>query len=247
MRRIILGFKIYFSGIKFWLSQKSLLRLSIIPFILDFICLAAGLSFVLMKLPAVISHLVHKPELWYQYIYYYLVYIFTALILFLITLFVVSIVANFIAFPFNDLLSQKTLLLKSALSERERSVGGWLKHTQHNLIAMAKKTLVLLVVACLLIVAALIPGVGIFAAFISLLLMSYELCDYSFDHFQLTFAQRWQLVRQHFFELIGFSLALGLTSSIPVLNILILPGGVVAAALLVAEIRGRGIFERSHT
>src|SRR5690242_14375519 len=103
MIKIARGFHLYFSGLGFWFHRKSLLRLSIIPFILDFICISLGLTFTAIKLPLAVSYLVSKPSVWYQYFLYYFIFALTGLTLFFLTIFVVSVLANLIAFPFNDL------------------------------------------------------------------------------------------------------------------------------------------------
>ena len=97
MIKIARGFHLYFSGIGYWFQKKPLLWLSIVPFILDAICLSAGLTFTALKLPLAVSYLLAKPSIWYQYFLYYFVFVITGLTLFFLAIFVVSIFANLLA------------------------------------------------------------------------------------------------------------------------------------------------------
>src|SRR5205807_207024 len=100
----------------------------------------------ILKIPEIVAHLVHKPELWYQFIWYYFILILTSLSLFFIVIFIVFIFANLLAFPFNDLLAEKTLALNSALPEKKAGLKSWASKSVKNMNAMFKKTLIMLVV-----------------------------------------------------------------------------------------------------
>jgi CysZ protein len=247
MRSFVRGFSGYFAGLRFWMRTRSLFALSLIPLILNMVLFAAGLVFAISKIPEVVAYVVHKPEVWHQYVLYYFVLILTALTFFILTLFTVTVVANFIAFPFNDKLAEKTLMLTGALETHPITFKGWLRGSAKNMAAMLKKALFLLVIAGVLLFAALIPGLGLIAGFIGVFLITFDILDYSFDHFHLSFQERMRFIRGHFLEMLGFTFALGLTTAIPVLNMLMLPGSVVSGARLVADIKKRSpSIERSH-
>jgi uncharacterized protein involved in cysteine biosynthesis len=250
MTRIASGFSIYFRGMKLWATQRELLRLSAIPFFIDLVCLALGFYFTITRLPGVVAKIVHAPELWYQYVFYYLVLLITSLSLFFIVIFVVFIFANLLTFPFNDLLAERTLRILSAFPEGETNNGrlrSWLRKSVTNSSAMAKKTLILLIVGGVMMVSTLLPGLGFLAALVGVFLMAFDRVDSSFDHFQWPLRRRIDFVKEHFLEMIGFAGALGLTTAIPVINILVMSGSVVAGATLVAHLtKGESKLERSH-
>jgi CysZ protein len=214
------------------------LRLSIIPFFIYLICLVAGITFAIAKLPETVRFVIAPPQVWYQYILYYALMVLTAVAFFFITLFVSSVVGNLVAFPFNDALSEKTLLMTNSLVESKWEFRTWVSKSVKNLGAMARKAMVLLIAGGLLFFAALIPGLGVVAGAIGIFIMAVDLMDFTFDHFQMSFSERKAFVRSNLPEMIGFTGGLALTMTIPIVNMLALPGSVVAAAWLFSKIKG---------
>jgi CysZ protein len=238
MRRFLFGFATYFRGLKTWLSHRSLLKLSIIPFFLDLLGLVVGIYYTLTHFEKITAHFVHRPEFWYQFIVYYLILAIAALSLFFIVLFLVFIVANLVALPFNDLLAEKTLSLHNALPiVRENGSRARVSKSLRNMGAMLKKLPILVVAGLFMTVAAFVPGLGILAAMLGVFLMAMDRIDYASDHHQLSFKERMGFVRRNFPEMVGFAAALGFTTALPFFNILLMPGGVVAGAILFAELR----------
>jgi CysZ protein len=216
-----------------------------IPIIINFVFLVSGFIFSINHVGEIVEKIVSDPHFWYQYVLYYILYVVTFLSLFLIILFVVLTAANLLAFPFNSLLAEKAIHIhKQSPKERAR----WIKKTWSNLGALLRRTLIFLIVGGVLILATLIPGLGVIGAAIGIFLLAYDRLDYGFDHYGLTFEARKKFVREHFLEVLGFAVGLGLTSSIPVVNILAQPGGVVAGSLLVVKLTGRDpLLERPHS
>lgn len=245
MKNFIVGFNKYFTGIGFWMKNSSLLRLSIIPLILNFVFLVGGFVFSLNYLPDVVNRIISAPHIWYQYILYYFVVMLTAVSLFILVFFVVFIMANLLAFPFNGIIAERALKIHEPLERPKHPV---LKQLRINFLAMTRRTFVFLIIAIILACAALIPGLGVVGAGIGVFLMAYDRLDYGFDHFVLPFDQRMRFVKANFGEILGFAAGFGLTAMIPVINILIQPGSVVAGALLVSEIKRReSSVEGTHT
>jgi len=245
MKKFKYGFQSYFVGFGYWMKNSSLLRLSIIPVAINFVFLVAGFIFSINHVGEIVEKIISSPQFWYQYILYYILYALTFLSLFLIILFIVLTAANLLAFPFNSLLAEKAIHIHEP-SPKEKT--RWLKKTWTNLGALFRRTLVFLTVGGLLIVATLIPGLGVIGAAIGIFLLAYDRLDYGFDHYGLHVDLRKKFVRENFWEVLGFAAGLGLTSSIPVVNILAQPGGVVAGALMVAKLTGRdSSLERTHS
>jgi CysZ protein len=241
IRRVVSGFSTYFEGLRFWTSSRPLLRLSVVPFFIYLFSVVAGLSFALSKIPEAVKFVVSSPQAWYQYIFYYALMALTALAFFFITLFVSSVIGNLVAFPFNDALAEKTLLLTKALPETKWQFKGWVSKSLKNLGAMLRKAMVLLIVGGLLLFAALLPGLGLIAGAIGIFIMAVDIMDFTFDHFQMTFGERKNFIRSYLPEMIGFTGALALTMAIPIINMLALPGSVVAAAWLFSKIKSPGL------
>lgn len=238
MSRFLLGFTTYFHGLKTWLGSGTLLRLSVIPFLLDAICLTVGLYYTLTHIGAIVGLFLHRPEIWYQFILYYSVYAVTALSLFFLVIFFVIIFANLIVFPINDKLAENTLRIEGVVLETPKGAREWVGKSMRNTFAMVEKAAVLLGAGSILTVGALlIPGFGFIAAAAGVLLISIDRIDYACDHYQMTFGARVVFIRENLAEIVGFSAALGLTTAIPFVNVLLMPGGVVAGACLVAKLK----------
>jgi len=75
--------------------------------------------------------------------------------------------------------------------------------------------------------------VGIFlSGFISLLLLTLQFMDFPFEIERLSFSQQLHFFFHSFFAWIGFGLAISCLLTIPLLNLLVLPVGVIGASLL---------------
>lgn len=244
MRKFAKGFQHYFLGLSFWTKNSSLLRLSIVPLILNFIFLVAGFVFSLNRLPELVNKIISIPEFWYQYILYYAVLLITALSLFLIVFFLTFVLANLVAFPFNGIIAERALKIHEPVSGTTHPA---LKKAQINFAAMVRRTIVFLIIGVVLAFASLIPGLGIVGAGIGVFLMAYDRLDYGFDHFAWSFNERREFIKAHFGEFLGFAAGFGLTATIPVINILIQPGSVVSGALLVRELAAPSVTRRDSS
>jgi len=239
MKRFLYGFAVYFRGLKLWLSHRSLIKLSLIPFLLDFLCLGFGLYFTVTRFSEITSRFVHHPERWYGFVLYYIELGIAAFSLFFIVLFLSFIFANLIAIPFNDLLAERTLRIHGASPALQQGSKAWAAKSFKNMGALLRKLPILIVAGAIMTFAAFIPGLGFIAAMIGVFLMAVDRLDYASDQHQLSFKERVQFVRSNFSEVAGFAAALGLTTALPLFNILLMPGGVVAGSLLFADLRSK--------
>lgn len=240
MSRFLFGFATYFGGLRTWLRHGSLLRLSIVPFVLDAICLTVGLYYTLTHVGAIVALILHRPEVWYQFILYYSAYAITALSLFFLVIFFVIIFANLIVFPINDRLAETTLRIEGVSLDGPKGAREWVGKSMRNTFAMLEKAAVLLGAGSLLTLGAfLIPGFGLIAAAMGIFLISIDRIDYACDQYQMTFGMRVAFIRENLSEIAGFSVGLGITTALPFINVLLMPGGVVAGASLVAKLKAR--------
>jgi CysZ protein len=67
--------------------------------------------------------------------------------------------------------------------------------------------------------------------------IAWDMCDYPLSVQGLRVADRVRLIARHWSAVLGFSLALALAALVPCLPLLLLPGGVVGATRLVAELQ----------
>jgi uncharacterized protein involved in cysteine biosynthesis len=72
--------------------------------------------------------------------------------------------------------------------------------------------------------------------------------DYAFDHFGDTLNARIHFIKSNMGTILGFCVGLGLTSMSPVINFLLIPAHVSAAAIMVGQIkRAEKTVEGSHS
>lgn len=238
MNSFLTGFFIYFRGLRTWLGSAALLRLSVIPFLLDAICLFLGLYYAMTHVGRVVATFLHAPEHWYQFILYYLAYALTGLTLFFLVVFFVVIFANLIVFPINDRLAETTLRLEGIELAGPCGAREWAGKSIRNTLVMLEKASILLGVGSLFTLGAfVIPGFAVIAAAAGVLLVAIDRMDYACDLYQMTFGARLHLIRQNFGMIAGFTAGLALTTAIPFVNVLLMPGGVVAGTCLVARLR----------
>lgn len=241
------GLATYFSGIQAGLTQGDLLRLTLIPFVIDCLCLVASLFYAFSHLSEVVTHVLHQPETWYQYFLYTALYLVTAVGMLFLAVFVAMIFANLLAFPFNDMLAERTLSKAKALPMTPRTVKNRLKKSFRNIAAMLKKTFLLLLFAASFALLGLIPGLAIVGAGLSVFILAWDRLDYSFDQYEMTLGQRIDFIREHFTEILGFSFGLGLVTAVPVINILVLPASVVAGAQLIARLKVQNVVDANSS
>lgn len=224
MQRVLLGFRTYFAGLAFWLKTPSLVRLSLVPLLIDGILFGAGLYSLWRFLPAVLP-VIRQPVL------YYIAAVVVGAAAFMAMVIVVFLLAKIIALPFHDALSEKTLRLEGTLAANETS-----GFSTRNIFVAVKKLFIFLPLALFLFVMGFVPFIGQVAAFLGLLVLTYDILDYSFDHKRLSLKQRLSFFTQHLPEFTGFALALGLTFLVPLLNFFILPGSIIAGSRLYAHL-----------
>jgi CysZ protein len=179
---------------------------------------------------------------WYQQVLYYLLLLVAAVLLSVLFFFVLTRVASALAFPFNDLVSQKT----------EEIVRGTFHDSSFSVLQLAKDSarsighsfkvlgiyLTLMIGALSLV---LIPGVGaplsaVACALISSYMFAYEYLGYPMDRRRFTWKEKQSFLRSRFKSVIGFGLGNLVVASIPFLNLLFIPAAVVGGTLLYIDL-----------
>lgn len=234
--KIIFGFQSFVNGLRFWWAHKNLVALSIVPIFLHICCITLSLYWSASNIKTVMDHLLKAPEIWYQYLYYYPVLVIIGAAMLLATFVVASLAGNLINIPFYDVLAEKTLKLNGQLVE-ESGLRPWAAKAARNFRAMLKRTVLIIVLSILLFIVGLFPFLGAVVGPISILILATDIMDYSFDHLDLSFSQRIQFVRTHFWQVTGFASGVGLTTLVPVINFFVMPGQVVAGTKMVAEVK----------
>ena len=240
MRRIAFGFIQFFDGLRFWFKTPALLRISVVPVFIDAVFFGMALYYGIGKFSNVMAATALQPNgVWHSVLYYITAAAVLVGIILLVTV-MVLIAANLVAFPFHDLVAEKTLRLTGLLPARdEKDFRQKTRDFLKNGFVGLRKAFFFTMLGLFLFIASFFPGINIVATLIGLLILSYDMADYSFDHMTLSLGQRFQLFMRNFLEFFGFSLALGLTFAIPVINFIAIPGSIVAAGRMLSLLQQR--------
>lgn len=239
--QFLFGFSAPFVGALMIARQRSLFRLSILPFVFTVfifvVGLALGLPFITKLVQpftqGLLSFLGFKtsggPGATLALIFPFLIWPALALSLIFILLNITRLVAS----PFYALLAEKVLRNSGALSNEKLSVVERFKISLRQTRASLLKTAFFLAMGLVLALVSFIPGAGILTGFCILILLAYDVIDYSLEALTWPLRKRIEFFREHFAVFIGLGISLGLAFLIPGLNFFVLPAAVCGAGDLV--------------
>lgn len=235
----LIGFRTLFVGLKLIRSESKILKLAIIPFIIDFLVLALtffwGSSKISDWVKGGMSWLFPEMSGFWEGLIYYPVYVLAWLVFIVMLFFLGYIVAALIAAPFNSLLAEKTLMHLGVIQKEPFSFQRWVKISIKMLWAALLKTFVFLGLGLIFFGVSFIPVVGLIATLGIVLVMAFDSADYSFEILEYPLGRRFHFFNKNFFYFLGSATALGLTLLVPGLSFLLLPVAVVGHAELVAK------------
>lgn len=156
------------------------------------------------------------------------------ILILVVVMYAFSIVANFIASPFNGLLAEKT---EELLTGREvagfETIGQALVSFPKSLLREVSKLLYYLPLALVVLIISFIPGINLAAPVLWFLLgawmMAIQYCDFPMDNHQRSFAQMKQAIRVQRLTSLGFGSGVMVGTMIPVVNFFIMPAAVCGA------------------
>ncbi|MBI3019225.1 MAG: EI24 domain-containing protein [Deltaproteobacteria bacterium] len=225
------GFMAPFQGIRFLFQHASLLRLALIPLLLNLLLFIALGSLLYAKFGYFLSLIITRPEQWYWLILYYVVALLAMLLILVIGTFILCLIGNIIAAPFHEWMCEKTkeiLVGKNIPS----SLPLW-QETKRILSIQCKKLLLLLVLEIFILLLVLIPGIGAFlSGGLTLILLAFQFLDFPLGTDRLALSSQFKNFLTHPLAWLGFGCGLSLMLAIPLANIAVLPSGVIGASLL---------------
>ncbi len=174
-----------------------------------------------------------------------LLWVLFALTLAIVVLFGFSILANFIAAPFNGPLSAAA---ERKLTGRNPPEGGTLiealKGVLPALIDQLRKLLYFALLAIPLLLLTLVPGVNLLTPFLWPLLgawmLALEYNDYPMGNHGIDFRAQREQVRKERWRNLGFGAATLAATLIPLVNFLVMPAAVCGATAMWVARRGQG-------
>lgn len=230
---LIYGFKSYFSAFKTLLTTPALLRLSILPTLVNLVILIAVFSIGYYQYGNLVDYFRPQDPAWWQTLLYWLTLV-TLPLLFLVILFYAFVtVACIVASPFLELLASKYL---STLDPE-----GSYKFDFPFLKTMweeSKKIISLLLIAIIALPLNFIPVVGqVLYYLVSVLMFAFEFLDYPMSISSWPFKKRYKALFGNLLISIGLGSAITITFIIPIIGFFCLPVSTIAATKIFYEMK----------
>ncbi|GAB2655015.1 sulfate transporter CysZ [Vibrio panuliri] len=226
------GFGYFAHGIELALSP-GIRRFVLLPLLANIILVGGALFYLFSHLDSWIEQwLGQLPEFlsWLSYILWPLL-VLTILATFS---YFFSTLANFIAAPFNGLLAEKVEEYLTGQRVNDDGILAVVKDTPRILAREWRKLLYVLPKAIGLFLLLLIPALGqtvgpflwfIFTAW----MLAIQYCDYPFDNHKISFNDMRYNLKQKQGKAYGFGVLVSLFTTIPILNLIVMPVAVCGA------------------
>ncbi len=241
LAKFIAGFFTPLKGAILIVEHQSLRRLALLPFLITLVVfvfgLAIGLPLITMYVTPFTKTLLgwmgwragSTPGEWLTTILPFLIWPALALAL----VYILLTFTRLIAAPLYSLLAERVLMRQGVLEEENYDTIQWVKRQARTARASLIKAAMFLVLGVILGLLSFIPGLGLFTSFAFLVLLAYDVVDYSLEAVGWTTAKRVEFFRQHLAVFFGLGVSLGLVFLLPGLNFFVLPAAVAGGADLV--------------
>jgi CysZ protein len=237
----------FHSGLLFWLRgwghllrRRRLLAAAAAPITISTGAAAATVWLLWTHLPHWVHTLVSWVGLrpgWTHEIFYYPLLVSSALLALFSSIYVMYLSQSVIAVPFYSYLADRTLGQLGKKPEIQRTWKQWILHSLSMIRVSLIKLIVLVVVGAVLFGFSFLPVLNVFALIGALMILALDCMDYSLDALGLGFRARMGYYARNWAQWLGMALGLGLTLLIPGFTLLIIPGAVVGAAIIVKNER----------
>jgi len=241
LSKLVCGFLSPLVGASLVVRHRTFRRLALLPFIITVFVFIFGLAAGLPLITTFVSPFTKTLAGWFGFranspqgemfttALPFLIWpaLALALVYFLLTL------TRLVAAPLYGLLAERVLMKQGVLSEEKINAMKWVKRQFRMTRAALLKAVLFLVLGLILAVLSFIPGLGLFTSFAFLVLLAYDVVDYSLEAMAWDYERRVEFFRQHFAVFLGLGASLGLVLLIPGLNFFMLPASVAGGADLV--------------
>lgn len=239
MKDFIQGLNAWLIGWKTILTKRQLMVVAMIPFMITFLAAVASTWLIWVYYPIVFAAMTAglatlMPQMVFDVLYYPMLWA-VGLVIVVGILYVVYVLHAVFAMPFYSLLAERTLQLHGKGPENFTSWRQWSRHMVTMLRVSAVKGFILACLGVILFIASFIPVVNIVAVTVTLLLLAFDCMDYSLEAKRMRLRQRIRYVFQHKAQWAGMAVGLALTLLLPGLTLLVIPGAVCGAALILKD------------
>lgn len=230
----IQGFAFLFQGFPL-IFQKGIRGFVLIPLLINIVIFSGAVWLAYTKYQELMGRLLDWLPAWLSWIEWLLLPFF-ALLTMLVIYYTFSIIANFLAAPFNALLAdrvERKLRGSSSVSNSDDSI---LANIGKTLGSEVKKVLYMLKWMPVLLLITVIPGLNIIAPFAWLIygawMYSLQYADYPMGNHDLFMKDELIILRKNRGHALGFGAATTLITIIPGLNFLAMPVAVSGATAM---------------
>jgi CysZ protein len=228
------GFTSLFQGFPL-IFQKGIRGFVLIPLLINIVIFSGAVWLAYSQYQQLIGQLLDWLPTWLSWIQWLLLPFFALLIL-LVIYYTFSIIANFIAAPFNALLAEKVELKLRGKSVEDSTNLSLMKNVSKTLGSEVSKVLYMLKWMPVLLLITVIPGLNLIAPLAWLIygawMYSLQYTDYPMGNHNLFIKEELVILRKNRGNALGFGLATTLITIIPVLNFLAMPVAVSGATAL---------------
>ena len=222
----------FFQGLAL-LSTKGLRRFVLIPLTINLLLFAVAFFFLLQQVQGWVDYLMgFVPEFlsFLSYVIWPLLVLSTVLTL----AFSFTMIANFIAAPFNALLSEKVEQHLTGQLLPEQGFAAFLKDVPRMLAREWTKFVYCFPRALVFLLAFFfIPLLGQLMWFLfTAWMMAIQYCDYAYDNHKVPFDTMRKQLRADLVGSYGFGMTVAVASMVPFLNLLVMPIAVCGATAL---------------
>lgn len=222
----------FFRGLTL-IHTKGLKRFVVIPLLINLILFSLAFYVLLQQVRAMIDALQQILPAWLHWMEYLLIPLgVMSLVIGLAYTF--TMVANFIAAPFNGLLSEKVEAHLTGKSLPDAGLAGFIRDTPRMLAREWHKFIYALPRAVLLFVLFLfLPVIGPVLWFLfTSWLLAIQYCDYPYDNHKISFHTMRQQLRGKPGNSFTFGIAVNIGCMIPLFNLLVMPVAVCGATAM---------------
>ncbi|MDX3774494.1 sulfate transporter CysZ [Chromatiaceae bacterium AAb-1] len=222
----------FFRGLSL-IRTKGLKRFVFIPLLINLVLFAAAFYFLLQQVNAMVLWIQQWLPAWLHWLEYLLIPLGVMSVI-LGMAFSFTLVANWIAAPFNGLLSEKTEAYLTGKPVNDLGVAGFIKDIPRLLGREWQKICYALpraVIFLLLFFLLPVAGQVLWFLFTSWLL-AIQYCDYPFDNHKVPFRDMRQKLRQQWPDSFAFGITVAIACMIPLFNLFVMPIAVCGATAM---------------
>lgn len=235
-KRVYWGVSHLLEGGRLIVTEKTIRKWAIIPFLIDILLVISGIGFGLASISGwVTSALAFVGLAGGGFIASIFFYLFSAVLwigYLIVVIYGTFLVATVVAAPFNSLLAERTLMHLGVIEEKPFKLGAWISTSLKLLVIGLIKSLIFAFLGIFIFITSFIPVLNFVSSYLALLIMSFDSMDYSFEAREFGLKKRFRYFQTKFPEFTGMAGGLALTILVPGLTLLVLPCSVVGAAII---------------